>query len=198
MLTILYFNEIINTIIKWIKYFMKIITGLARGKSLKTLNGDSTRPTTERVKEGLFSSIQFEIEGRRVLDLFAGSGQLGLEALSRGALECDFVDSSPDAVSIIKDNVSRTGLSCARVYRSDSLLYLSKCKNKYDIVFLDPPYNSGLLSKSFNAVLNLINSGGIIVCEHPSDYLCPEVDNFRIKSYKYGAISITIYRLTVV
>ena len=120
---------------------MRVITGTARGCRLDTLPGLDTRPTLDKVKEGLFSAIQFDIEGRRVLDLFAGSGQLGIEALSRGAAYCVFVDRNPAAVPIIRGNLQRAHLApVAQVIGTDSMIYLDHLKERFDLVFLDPPY----------------------------------------------------------
>ena len=127
---------------------MRIITGIARGKQLKTLEGEATRPTSEKVKEAVFSAIQFDIEGRRFLDLFAGSGQIGIEALSRGAEMCVFVDSNRESQNIIKENLQNTNLfSKSRVVNMDSLAYVDRCTDIFDIAFLDPPYNLGILQK---------------------------------------------------
>ena len=112
---------------------------------MKELQGMETRPTTGKVKESLFSIIQFDIEGRRVLDLFAGTGQLGIEALSRGAAECVFIDRRPDAVRLIQENLALCRLADrARVRQGDALPYL-RSGEKFDLIFLDPPYASGLL-----------------------------------------------------
>ena len=120
---------------------MRVITGTARGRVLRTLEGEDVRPTTDRVKEAVFSIIQFEIEGRRVLDLFAGSGQLGIEALSRGAASATFVDMSKDSLSTVKYNLEHTKLGDnAKVVQTDALSFLKLTKDKFDIVFLDPPY----------------------------------------------------------
>ena len=124
---------------------MRVITGKARGTLLKTLPGEELRPTAARVKEGLFSAIQFDIEGRRVLDLFAGSGQLGIEALSRGAEHAVFIDESADAVNCINANLRNTGLQAsAEVRRGDYASYLFATQEVFDIVFIDPPYRNGL------------------------------------------------------
>ena len=128
---------------------MRVITGIARGRRLKEPNGMETRPTTDRVKEGIFSSIQFEVEGRKVLDLFGGTGQMGIEALSRGAAHCTFVDLQKQAVAIIRENVNSTGFADqSTVIQGDALAYLSRCREKFDLIFLDPPYESGLLEKA--------------------------------------------------
>ena len=128
---------------------MRVITGTARGRVLRTLEGEDVRPTTDRVKEAVFSIIQFEIEGRRVLDLFAGSGQLGIEALSRGAASATFVDMSKDSLSAVKYNLEHTKLGDnAKVVQTDALSFLKLTKDKFDIVFLDPPYASSLVVDS--------------------------------------------------
>ena len=122
---------------------MRVITGSCRGKKLKTLESLDTRPTTDMVKEAVFSIIQFDVPASSVLDLFAGSGQMGIEALSRGASHCVFVDSNPEAVAIVKDNVDSCGFNKeSRVLCMDSLEYLKVAKAGLDIVFIDPPYRA--------------------------------------------------------
>ena len=131
---------------------MRIITGSARGTKLATLEGDTTRPTSERTKEAVFSMIQFDIEGRTVLDLFAGSGQMGLEALSRGAMSAVFCDFSDEAVEIVRQNAMKTKLySKCKIMRLDYKEYIraaSNSKRKFGIVFLDPPYKTNYIEKS--------------------------------------------------
>lgn len=150
---------------------MRIITGSARGVRLETLPGDEvTRPTTERVKEAVFSAIQFELEGRRVLDLFGGSGQMGLEALSRGAASCMFVDASPEAIALIKRNAEKTHLSDrSRYLISDYRNYLRKARTreKFDVVFIDPPYAMRAQAEALRRLLDgdLCNPGCLFVCE---------------------------------
>ena len=123
---------------------MRIITGSKRGKKLVTFEGEQVRPTTDRVKESLFNILQFQLEGRRFLDLFAGSGQIGLEALSRGAAQCVFVDASKESIRVVEKNVQSTGMGDrAKVVSSDFAAYLSGCRERFDIAFLDPPYRSG-------------------------------------------------------
>lgn len=151
---------------------MRIITGTARNVPLASLEGDDTRPTSERVKEALFSMIQFEIEGRRVLDLFAGSGQLGLEALSRGAEHATFIDNSRKACDIIIDNARRAKLfDRCRVSATDhaSALRGNAGREKYDLVFLDPPYASGLVSNALDLLVkgDLLAPRATVVCETP-------------------------------
>lgn len=176
---------------------MRVITGSARGMSLKTLDGETTRPTTEKVKEAVFSAIQFEIEGRKVLDLFAGSGQLGIEALSRGAENAVFVDSDKNAIKIIKENVDKTRFSdVSRIVQMDSLAFLNMNVQKYDIVFLDPPYSTGLLEKAIENVSPFVNEGGLIIAEYPFKDDSPDAPEGleEYRTYKYSRICVTIYR----
>ena len=141
---------------------MRVITGSARGRILKELQGMETRPTTGKVKESIFSIIQFDIEGRRVLDLFAGTGQLGIEALSRGARQCVFIDQRADAVKLIRENVEVCGLTDRAVIRSgDAMAYL-KSGEKFDIIFLDPPYASGLLEKRWRTSRHLTFAANMV------------------------------------
>lgn len=149
---------------------MRIITGEARGIVLETLEGDATRPTADRVKEALFSMIQFEIEGRRVLDLFAGSGQLGLEAISRGASGAVFIDSSREAIDIVMKNAAKTKLKdrCrAAVYDFASYLENLREDDKFDIIFLDPPYNTDCMMRALALIAKrgALREGGTVVCE---------------------------------
>ena len=178
---------------------MRVITGIARGRKLKEPAGMETRPTTDRVKEGIFSSIQFELEGRRVLDLFGGTGQMGIEAISRGAAHCTFVDLRKDAVAVIRENLSLTGFSQqARVIRGDALAFLSRCRETFDVIFLDPPYDSGLLEKTMELVttIDIVSENGIIVCENGSNAGWPSVlPPYRLqKEYRYGKIKTALYR----
>ena len=180
---------------------MRVITGLARGVRLITVSGnDIVRPTSEKVKEALFSSIQFDIEGRRILDLFAGSGQLGIEALSRGAASATFVDSSDASIKAIKQNLESTRLADkARVIRSDYSAFCARFSDKFDIIFLDPPYQAGLLEKAINACIPLLSDFGKIFCEHPIDVNLQEsISDFSVcKKYKYGKIAVTVYKKDV-
>lgn len=155
---------------------MRIITGIARGARLETLEGDATRPTAERAKEALFSMLQFELEGRTVLDLFGGSGQLGLEALSRGAASATFIDSSRDAADIIMQNarVCRLFDKC-RISSMDSLAYLKSASGRqsFDIIFIDPPYASGLIPDCLRLICDggLLARGGVVACECAEEIL---------------------------
>lgn len=178
---------------------MRVITGTARGRKLKELPGLATRPTTDKVKESMFNIVQFDIEGRRVLDLFGGTGQLGIEALSRGAEHVTFVDLSKSAAGVIRDNVESCGFSDrARVVQGDALTFLSACREKFGLVFLDPPYESGLLEKTLEtiAAIDIMAGNGIIVCESAVERELPVLDApyEKGRDYRYGKIKITLYR----
>ena len=178
---------------------MRVITGKARGVVLKTPKGMHTRPTADRVKEALFSIIQHDIPTARVLDLFAGTGQLGIEALSRGAKSAVFVDERADACALVKENLSKTRLlDDAKVLRSDYAAYLRGCREKFDIIFLDPPYAEVFLENSLKMIteIDILQSNGIIVTEHPAgkELLFEFEGYFRTKDYKYGNTVLTIYR----
>ena len=178
---------------------MRVITGKARGVQLKTPDGMTTRPTSDRVKEACFSIIQFDIPGARVLDLFGGTGQLGIEALSRGAKQAVFVDAGEPACRLIRENLKRTKLeSDGQVIKSDYLAYLKRCRDKFDIIFLDPPYAEVFLENALNCIaeIDILQTGGIIVTERPLGKDLPwNPEGFeRSKDYKYGNTLITIYR----
>ena len=178
---------------------MRVITGKARGINLKTPEGLQTRPTADRVKEALFSIIQFDIPGARVLDLFGGTGQLGIEALSRGAKSATFVDASSTACNLIRENLKRTRLQEeSRVICSDYLAFLGRCSEKYDIIFLDPPYAEVFLENALNRIteIDILQSGGIIITERPLEKeLSMDFTGYsRSKDYKYGKVLLTIYR----
>ena len=176
---------------------MRIITGSSKGKRLVTPAGLDVRPTPDRVKEGLFSALQFDLEGRRVLDLFAGSGQLGLEALSRGAESAVFVDNSAASLKAVKSNIEVCGFEDrAKVVQADYASFCAMSRDVFDIVFLDPPYNEGMLMPSLKAVLPLMSDYGFIVCEHPLDVKVEEsIGGFKVwRTYRYGKVLVTVYR----
>lgn len=177
---------------------MRVITGIARGRKLKELPGMETRPTTDKVKESVFNIVQFDIEGRQVLDLFGGTGQMGIEALSRGAARCTFVDLRKEAAAVIRENLAHTGLADkAKVIQGDYLAFLTGCREKFDLVFLDPPYNTGMLEKALETITKIDNvtENGIIVCESAAEAALPELDApyRKGKDYRYGKIKITLY-----
>ncbi len=175
---------------------MRVITGSVRGKKLSVLEGNDVRPTTDKVKEAIFSIIQFELPGAKVLDLFAGSGQLGIEAISRGAEKVFFVDKAKASINIITENISATGFEDkSKVIFMDSLDYLKSSKEKYDIVFLDPPYNHGILEQVLPLLESHMNNGGRIICEHEQRLILPEkIGSICLKKkYKYGKIEVSQY-----
>lgn len=177
---------------------MRVITGKARGTRLKSFEGTDVRPTTDKVKEAIFSSIQFCIEGSSVLDLFAGTGQLGIEALSRGANSAVFVDHNKNSINIIKTNLQLTHLADEniRVLNEDSLIYIKNCCKKFDFVFLDPPYRHDILPEILGNLPAILNDKAYIICEHENELNLPEkIGNLELsKKYKYGKISVSAYR----
>ena len=178
---------------------MRIISGLARGRKLKEPQGLDTRPTTGKVKESLFNITQFELEGRRVLDLFAGTGQLGLEALSRGAEHCTFVDQRREAAALVRENIALCRFeSQSRVAQEEALSFLACCRERFDVVFLDPPYQSGLLEKTLERLtqFDILREHGIIVCESGAEWTLPPVPPpYEVgREYRYGQIKLTVCR----
>ena len=178
---------------------MRVISGSARGRRLKELQGMDTRPTTDKVKESIFNIIQFDIEGRRVLDLFAGTGQLGIEALSRGARDAVFVDMGADACRLVRENLQRTGLTGrAQVVQADYLRYLERRQGPFGIIFLDPPYAEVFLENALEKIseIDILANRGIIVTERPvgKELPCHFPGLERSRDYKYGKTLITIFR----
>jgi 16S rRNA (guanine(966)-N(2))-methyltransferase RsmD len=184
---------------------MRIVTGTAKGVRLTTLAGDQTRPTSERVKEAIFSSLQFVLADRQVLDLFAGSGQLGLEAMSRGARSAMFVDSSPEAIAVVKENARKTGFfeSC-RYLISDYRSYIRKGgkRDRWDLIFIDPPYALGCVGDALARILDagIAAPGCLLVCESGEEDIFAGheelADRFEIvKAARYSITYITILRL---
>lgn len=177
---------------------MRIIAGSARGRRLKELPGMDTRPTTDKVKESIFNIIQFDIEGRRVLDLFAGTGQLGCEALSRGAAYVTFVDQSREAVRVVKENAALVAdPDRFEVLQRDALGFVQSRPGKYGLVFLDPPYRTGLMEKALEAIvgIDIVSEHGIIVCETGLEEVLPTLPSpYEMgREYRYGKIKLTLY-----
>ena len=174
---------------------MRVITGIAGGRKLKSPEGEAVRPTADHVKQAMFNILQFDLEGRRILDLFGGSGQLGIEALSRGAREAVFTDSDKRSIQLIRENLKRCGLE-GKVLQTDALAYLARGE-KFDVIFIDPPYDAGLYSEvleRINAVDNL-TEGGIIVCEARAGTDLPEMSApyYKQRERRYGNVKIGIY-----
>lgn len=177
---------------------MRVITGSARGRKLVTAEGtEVVRPTADSVKEAIFSAIQFEIEGRVVLDMFAGSGQLGIEALSRGAKEAYFVDSAQISVKAIKENLRATKFEDkAHVVNMPFSAFLKSTRAVFDIAILDPPYNMKLLQKALPQLAERMSDSGVIICEHERECTLPrDLGKFETaKVLKHSRTSVTIYR----
>lgn len=176
---------------------MRVITGTARGKRLKTLDGFDVRPTSDKVKEAIFSIIQFDLPGASVVDLFAGSGQLGIEALSRGASHCVFVDKNRQSINIIRENVQNCGfVSSSRILNMDSCDYLRSAKDGIDIALLDPPYEQGLVLKALPLLEPKLSDNAVVVCEHEAGLELPDEIGRLVKKreYSYGkTIALTTY-----
>lgn len=183
---------------------IRIITGEKKGKKLETLEGDATRPTSERIKEAIFSSIQFDVEGRRVLDLFAGCGQMGLEALSRGAESVMFIDLSRDAMEIVKKNIAACGYAGrCKTLVSDYRNYIRKAHEtaRFDLVFIDPPYAMNCAAEALTRLRDggMLLPGAIAVLEVGDEAvdLAAFPDFEVLKSAAYGkktAVHILLYR----
>lgn len=176
---------------------MRVITGSARGRRLKAPEGRDVRPTSDKVKEAVFSIVQFDIESSAALDLFSGSGQLGIEALSRGADSCVFVDSSRVSADITRENIAAAGFrDCASVMNADGAGYLRMCRNTFDLAFLDPPYGKGLIEEALPLLAGHMSDRGVIVCEHEKGLVLPERTGgmFLHRVYRYGKTEVTVYR----
>lgn len=174
---------------------MRVITGEARGRKLKEPTGMAIRPTTDQVKEAIFNICQFDLEGRRVLDLFGGTGQLGIEAKSRGAAEVTVVDQSREALALIRENVKRAGLEL-RVCQGEALSFLERC-GVYDLILLDPPYDTDLVKNALERIktFDILSKGGIIICETRAEMVLPELEApyRRLREYRYGRVKLTTY-----
>lgn len=175
---------------------MRVISGSARGKQLTPVPGMNTRPTTDRVKESIFNIVQMGIPGCEMLDLFAGTGQIGIEALSRGASHVVFCDAAPKALAVIRKNLTAARVEDrAEVIGKDFVSALQKLQGRqFDVIFLDPPYGGKILNSALKSLesFDILRSGGIIICESSvqDEIVCP--DSMRIrKQYKYGAIRLT-------
>ena len=175
---------------------MRIIAGTRRGLHLKNPDGLDTRPTTDRVKESLFNIIQFHLPVPSVLDLFAGSGALGLEALSRGCEHCVFTEKSRKAAALTQENLCRAGFDGrAEVVVLDALSYLEHCDRRFDLIFLDPPYNQGFLMPVLQRIdqYGLLAPGGILTVEtEKAGEVVPDSFFSCKKTAVYGKTVITI------
>lgn len=174
---------------------MRIISGKYKGREIKGYNIDGTRPTMDRVKESLFASIQNYVKGSICLDLFAGSGGLGIEALSEGALSCYFVDNNKIVIDALKKNL--TSLKVEEDYfliKKDYVEALKTFDMKFDIIFLDPPYHLNMMNNAIDLIIenNLLNDEGIIVCEYEEGTV--NCDLQILKEKRYGSKNVTIFK----
>ncbi|MCL1828148.1 MAG: 16S rRNA (guanine(966)-N(2))-methyltransferase RsmD [Oscillospiraceae bacterium] len=174
---------------------MRVITGSARGRKLAKPGKADLRPTSDMVKEAIFNIIQFDIDGKRVLDLFAGTGQLGIEAASRGASSVTFVDENKEAAKLIKTNLDRCCLS-GKIISADSMSFLNNC-GQFDLIFIDPPYEGGLAVRSVEKIFkfDILSESGIIICEtgRETELLSAEAPYPAGKEYIYGKTKVTIF-----
>jgi 16S rRNA (guanine(966)-N(2))-methyltransferase RsmD len=174
---------------------MRVITGTKRGRKLKTPEGFEVRPTTDKVKESVFSIVQFAVPGASVLDLFAGTGQLGIEALSRGANKCMFIEKSAKVSQLVEENINLCGFGDrAVIKRGEAAAFLKNCPYGFDIAFLDPPYDSNLLNECLPLVANVMNDNGIVIAEHDGKFFPDDCygEKLRlVKQYRYGGIFLS-------
>lgn len=176
---------------------MRVITGSARGRRLLAPEGLDTRPTTDLVKEAVCSAVQFDIPCARVLDLFAGSGQLAIEALSRGAAHATLVELNRKAFQVMQQNINACGFTDrAQLLCTDAKSYLLRCRETFDIAFLDPPYHNGVLPEILPLLLPHMQENGVVICEHEPELQLPEkIGGYLLKKQKkYGKIFVTIFR----
>lgn len=180
--------------------FLRVISGSARGLKLESLDGLSTRPTLDRVKEAIFSMLFDKTADASVLDLFAGSGAMGIEALSRGAAECVFVDNARDAAAVVGRNLAKARFEAradVRMCAFDSFLKMND--KKFDLVFLDPPYRSDYLKKSLSLLhdRHLLSDGAVVVAEYDKS-IPPDIPaGFEvIRRRSYGRVSVNILEET--
>lgn len=173
---------------------MRVIAGSARGTQLVTPEGQDTRPTTDKVREAVYGSLQFRLRDARVLDLFAGSGAMGIEALSRGAAHCTFIDKARTAVNCVNANIKKCRLeSTSTVLCTDSAAWLKTATGKFDIIILDPPYASGIYESVMGVIKEreLLAEDGIVVLEHDGSI---DIEGFeKVRDKRYGKIHVTMY-----
>lgn len=175
---------------------MRVITGIARGRRLVAPEGYDVRPTADKVKEGIFSAIQFQLEDAYVLDLFAGSGQMGIEALSRGAKRAVFVDSSQRSIRCVNENLRNTGFERqSEVISRDSYDFIKLTRLAFDIIILDPPYRHDHIANILPIAARKLKENGCIICEYESEAEEPAVPEGLVlrKTYRYGKINVTIF-----
>ena len=175
---------------------MRVNSGKFKGRKLLENKFEHIRPTTDKVRQAIFVKLQFFVPGKKVLDLFCGTGAMGIEALSRGAESVVFVDKDIRSVQMTKSNLKNMGIE-ASVFKCDACIFVEKCKTKFDLIILDPPYKSGLYEKVLNLIYEkeILNDDGIIVCEHDS-HMSFDYGNFVVfDEKKYGNISLTYLKI---
>jgi 16S rRNA (guanine966-N2)-methyltransferase len=161
---------------------IRVCAGLYRSRRIEC-PAKGVRPTTDRVKQAIFSTLPVDLQDAQVLDLFAGSGNLGIEALSRGAAQVTFVDGSAPCTRVIDGNLMLLGAQMrARVIRSDAQAFLERCRNEFDVIFMDPPYNKGLASQLTPHVYTFVKTGGVLVIEHSPAEPIP-VQPWKVRTY---------------
>lgn len=175
---------------------MRVDAGLYKGRRLLENKYDHIRPTTDKVKQALFVKLQFFVPEKRVLDLFCGTGAMGIEAISRGAEKVVFVDKDQRSVEMTKANLKNIGIT-NKVTKCDALMFLEKCEEKFDLIILDPPYKSGLYEKVLAKIFEnkLLADGGIIVCEHAQEDIFDYSPFVVFDEKKYGNIKLTYLNL---
>jgi 16S rRNA (guanine(966)-N(2))-methyltransferase RsmD len=178
---------------------MRVITGSERGRKLKTPEGFEIRPTTDKVKESIFSIVQFAVPGAAVLDLFAGTGQLGIEALSRGAKKCLFIEKSVKAAEVTESNIAICKFGDrSSLRRADAVSFLKSCPYRFDIAFLDPPYDSNLLADTLPLLAPLMSENGIVIAEHDKHFIPEDIYGGRLrltKQYRYGLVNLSKFEV---
>ena len=178
---------------------MRVISGCARGAKLKTIEGNDTRPTTDKVKGAIFNILSNDVYGKNVLDLYAGSGALGIEALSRGAASAVFVEKSAAAADIIKKNLEHTKLlDKAKILKNDVFAVLKSISGTFGLIFLDPPYSAELAEATIAAVdaAKILSEDGIIIAEtDEGQQLAQTVGGLQLyDKRKYGRVNINFYK----
>lgn len=173
---------------------MRIVAGAAKGRIIGTPEGNDTRPTTDKVREAIFGKLQFEIPGSHVLDLFAGSGAMGIEAMSRGAEKCVFVEKNRNAMRIVKKNAELCGFNKQSTFiNADFEKAVAALDEVFDFIFIDPPYKSGFYEKAFELSLRLLKEDGVIVAEHEDEIIIPDCYEVYAEK-KYSRICVSYIR----
>lgn len=171
---------------------MRVDSGKFKGRKFAENKCDHIRPTTDKVRQALFVKLQFFVPNKKVLDLFCGTGALGIEAVSRGAEQVVFVDKDARSVEMTKDNLKSMGIS-EKVFKCDAGVFLDRCEEKFDLILLDPPYKSGQYEKVLPKIFEkkLLSDDGIIVCEHAKEDSFDYGEFIVFDEKRYGNIILT-------